>query len=443
MNRSYMVIRPERKDHDNYTIRMLSGNEIQGLLSFQDKQIDGEVRYYYDITSKQPLSRMLEHRTIAGTELKALFTELLYTLKRMERFLLDEGQLYLHPDFIYIDPDSFKGCFCLIPGQYREFAAEFCELSQYLLDHVNQNDGEAVILAFSVFRECRKLNFGIDDIERCLRKQEKEREYPAEKSWTERKKESEEHLEEKTAKEKIIKEKVNKEKAEKEENEKHEKHKEYEGHAEDPVSLKWLLCGALGMMAAFPVGLYFVMGFHGIYHWKWWILAAELLVGTLLMVLMMKFREKAGKFGEAEIAEEEAWEVIFQEDIEENERENDRENDRIHEKNEIQTVLLNTAKPIVQECRKLIPKNGGMEIPLNYFPFIIGKNKDFVDFFLNQPGVSRLHVKFEETADGYSVTDLNSTNGTMVNGTSLAANETAVIKLGDELVIASEVYTFC
>lgn len=427
MNRSYMVIQAEMKNPDNYAIRMLSGNQIQGLLPFQDKRIDDEVRYYYDITSKQPLSRMLEHRTINGTELKTLFTELLYTLKRMERFLLDEGQLYLHPDFIYIDPDSFKGTFCLIPDQYREFAAEFRELSQYLLDHVNQNDGEAVILAFSVFRECRKLNFGMDDIERCLRIKEKDRSIL---TISENRYESAERKEETqmNKKEETIEEAENIENIEKIENTKKK---------EELITRKWLLYGIGSIMAAFPFGLYFFIGLDGVYHWKWRILAGEVLMGVLeLAVFMRESGEKSEVFIAQEKKEDELWEVVFQEN-------NMEIDNRENENNEMQTVLLNTVKPILQECRKLVSRNGGVEISLNYFPFIIGKNKDFVDFCLNQPGVSRLHVKFEKTEEGYSVTDLNSTNGTMVNGICLTANETVGIKPGDELTIASEVYTFC
>ena len=161
MNRNYMVVRPEQVGSEKYTIRMLSGNRIQGLLPFQDKMVDGEMRYYYDITSKQPLNRLLEHRNMTGQELRTLLTDLLFALRQMERFLLDEGQLCVQPEYIYVEPGSFKTSFCLVPGVHKEFSDEFCELSQYVLDHVSHSDGDAVVLAFSVFKECRKLNFGI------------------------------------------------------------------------------------------------------------------------------------------------------------------------------------------------------------------------------------------------------------------------------------------
>ena len=50
MNRNYMILTPRNSEHATYTIRMLNGNSIPGLLAFQDKSVDGEVKYYYDIT---------------------------------------------------------------------------------------------------------------------------------------------------------------------------------------------------------------------------------------------------------------------------------------------------------------------------------------------------------------------------------------------------------
>ena len=115
--------------------------------------------------------------------------------------------------------------------------------------------------------------------------------------------------------------------------------------------------------------------------------------------------------------------------------------DSDEEEEEIQTVLL-CSRPVYKECRKLVSANDRSEIPVGYFPFLIGKNRDLTDHCLNKPGVSRLHVKLEESENGYTVTDLNSTNGTAVNGRVLEANETAPITPGDELMIARERFYF-
>ena len=87
MNRNYMVIRSETGWNDTYTIRMISGNKIPGLLGFQEKWLDGSTMFYYDITSRQPLNRLTEHKKMAGTEIRILISDLILVLRQMERYL--------------------------------------------------------------------------------------------------------------------------------------------------------------------------------------------------------------------------------------------------------------------------------------------------------------------------------------------------------------------
>ena len=93
--------------------------------------------------------------------------------------------------------------------------------------------------------------------------------------------------------------------------------------------------------------------------------------------------------------------------------------------------------------RYLEPRETGMEkIHLPYFPFIIGKQEELVDYCLEEDTVSRLHLRLDQEGEEYLVTDLNSTNGTAVNGRQLEANETVPIRPGDELLISKIFYRF-
>ncbi len=54
---------------------------------------------------------------------------------------------------------------------------------------------------------------------------------------------------------------------------------------------------------------------------------------------------------------------------------------------------------------------------------------------LRDPGVSRRHAMLRRDADGVSIMDLDSTNGTAVNGDVLPPNSRRVLKSGDEITI--------
>ena len=173
MNRNYMVLRPENEIGGSYALRMLSENRITGLLPFQEKRIDGETFLYFNITSRQSLSRMMEYRSFKAKEIRQITSDLIVTMTALERFLMDGDQLCLEPDMIYVDPDDLRANFCLFPGRGSQFEESFQKLTRYILDHVDHTDGEAVVLAFALFRAGEKENLGVRDLERCLMAGEK------------------------------------------------------------------------------------------------------------------------------------------------------------------------------------------------------------------------------------------------------------------------------
>lgn len=169
MRHNYLVIVPEQSDITGYECTMLANNGIHGLLKFHIGRPDGQTCFYYEITSKQPLSRMLEGRGLRLTELRSLIMGIAGVLAQIERYLLPEEQLLLEPDYIYVEPDSFRIYLCLVPCSGRDFPAAVEQLLQYLLGCVDHQDKECVVLAYGLYQECQKENFGIEDLLQLLR----------------------------------------------------------------------------------------------------------------------------------------------------------------------------------------------------------------------------------------------------------------------------------
>lgn len=72
--------------------------------------------------------------------------------------------------------------------------------------------------------------------------------------------------------------------------------------------------------------------------------------------------------------------------------------------------------------------------------FLVGKKKDAVDGWLKVRGISRIHAKISREEDCYYLTDLNSTNGTFLNGGRLGVNEKARLRPGDSVGFADVRY---
>ena len=81
-------------------------------------------------------------------------------------------------------------------------------------------------------------------------------------------------------------------------------------------------------------------------------------------------------------------------------------------------------------------------IPISYYPFLIGKQKSITDYAVSRDTISRLHARVDRRDGRYWLTDLNSTNGTSVNGRMLEANETVLLEEGDTVALADMNFRF-
>ena len=468
MNRNYLIIKPEENKTERYTEKMLLENVISGLLAFHVKRVDGQAQFYYDITSKQPLDRVLGYRNLNGEEIYRLVSDLLYTLKQLERYLLDESRLCLEPEYIYVEPESFQCFLCLIPGYRTDFMEAFRNLTTYLLNHISHRDTKAVVLAFGIFQESRKENFGLDAIEQVIRAGEYQEEGEEEQE-EDRKSESRDLewtrdiIREETAVPKKT-EVLN------------------TGHSKKYIYSGVLVVLLVGLAAAVWIQkgdlLYTVQNF-----WPM-LLAAVLLLCGLAFAVSAAAERRGGDDGEGteekkKNGKEESWEVRYWED-EDRGLETDTERqgyaavrraddilgrqrkpetreefpyqnalmaeygkceEEREQEDEFQTVLLSEGEAD-KDIRRLIPKKGGEEIKIRYFPFIIGKNGNLADYCLESPGVRRLHLRIDRTENGFSLTDLNSTNGTKVGERKLEANETCELRVGETIEIAGLQFQF-
>lgn len=108
MKKNYLMIEADEEGMQAFEAKMLVGNAIEGLLKFRIRRTDDHCQFCYEITSRQPLGRLLETKSINAVQLRALLLGIAQTLIRMEDYLLSEHQILLDPDYIYIDPESFQ-----------------------------------------------------------------------------------------------------------------------------------------------------------------------------------------------------------------------------------------------------------------------------------------------------------------------------------------------
>lgn len=87
-------------------------------------------------------------------------------------------------------------------------------------------------------------------------------------------------------------------------------------------------------------------------------------------------------------------------------------------------------------------ENGERQFWLSDLPLTVGKLKGRVAIALTDSSVSRIHARFENGDSGIIVRDLNSRNGTTVNGRKLAPNEAAELEDGDLILFGRERFRY-
>lgn len=423
MKHNYLIIEQDNAQMQGYEENMLKENQINGLLKFQLKQIDNRKYFYYEITSKQPLSRILEFHSINKQELINLITGIAQILNRLPAYLLKEDQILLQPEFIYIEPEQFFVSLCLIPGRDRKFSEEMSELLRYLLGKINHQDKECVVMAYALYQESVKDNYGMDALAElvCLHNDKLEanqekKECEPQSGFTSTEKEEIQIIEEFSS----------------------------------PVQTKttgfglWrpLIISSV-VVTGFSAVLWSISGYRGILRYWYLVMAAGILSVLSGFKLTGKIQcqhpeEDSPAKDRGYDSEQEEWQTAFYESKEEPSV----PLKSVAVEEHLQTVLLTNSQKDTQVKVFKSASPGIPDIIITYTPYLIGKQEGLVDYVLNGEAISRIHAKIEKEGNDYCISDLNSTNGTYVNSRLLETNETVLLNTGDEIFIANFAFIF-
>lgn len=451
LKRNYLIVETETSEGQGeppFEQKMLEQNQIDGILRFQVRQKDEEVRFFYEITSKQPLSRLLEGQTIQAEQIRALVFGIARSLDHMEQYLLSEKSVLLDPEYLYVDPESLKVWLCLVPGMECDFPEDYSRFLEYLLGKVDHRDKESVVLAYGLYQETRKENYGMTDILR-LAQQKSSVSGPNHKNGTksqwqrsddlevlqsaggniagEKSLEEGDHVQRSrqengwqlgTVRGKQIQTDAQEESAgllgrwkQRRKERKEEKRRELER----AVQMPWD-----------------TIAFDGASPEEW---------GTPEGYGRAEYKEERGtensgvryEMGNGGTAYDPGSRAGRQQPLE-----------AAAAAQSSDTILLNgeTNGATAQVKRLTALEPGTEDIVIAYYPFIIGKQENLVDYVLRRETVSRLHLRIDRKEERYYVQDLNSTNGTMAGGHMLENNEIMEIWDGVEISIAGARYRF-
>lgn len=470
MNHNYLVLHGEKEiDTSSYQVRMMVGNVVPSLIKCRIQGVNGDFSVYYDITSRQALASFYENRKLGQDEVKLIFGEFIRVMEDMAEYLMNPEQLVLMPEYMFLEVEKREIGFCFLPGYKKDLREQFQELTEYILPKINHEDDMAVRIGYGIYRRAMEDSFHLEHIKEELyrgrdREADKDEDIalrPHEKEREEQKIQTEETAIFGTGATDIKSEQFWRDSCRQSMDDKNEKFrnkknsygilKKIAGIAGGSLVLSMILAAKmLGYLSGIELSV--ILG----------ILITVMGAGMLAYTVAKKLKKKKEErkqdserdlrraHAKAERKEQEEKNVFR----EKTERDTEglgrmplqfragtiQENKST--KNVGETVVLsmnNTNGP-----PSLVSREPG-ELATIYIEkelVVIGKLQTASDAVIDLPTVSRVHAKIKKKEEGYYLTDLNSRNGTTVNGRLLKAEEEYCLQNEDEVAFAQARYVF-
>lgn len=432
---SFAILPFNREGAGRYQDNLFQYHEVPHFLQYEIRQTNGKESIYYHLKYRTTMKTVMGHLPFTIDRIKNMVESIIGVLETAEDYLLDINKIIWSSENIFVEADSGRLLFCYYPDGDKQIGS----LKDFLMEIMQATDKkqeEAVLFVLQFYNLVTEENCSLEEIrefkkKRLSDKYKKEMEHIESEEIKNGLFENENFYEEQ--KNGIIQNST-KEKADKE--------KESRGC----FVVKILLVGT----AVFDMILILCLVFEVLTYGYMKYLFIGLCALIVLTVLYMQ------------MSKEETPDEMMQHFFEE--QKNQKTESALYVKNATnpsgklfnevsteekwgETRLLTEEKvvfaevAVVEDVTKqlcLSPLEEG-KYPKIYFDeksIVIGCMTESCNYVLKEEGISRMHAKLIPKLDGNFLLDLNSTNGTYLNGELIESGREYKLEEGDMVVFA-------
>lgn len=157
---------------EDYQMRMLHVNEIEGILPVKGRGIDEASFYDYNVSGKISMKAMFERTKISGEDLKLFLRQLLSVIREIQNYLLNIHCILMEPEFIFYEDGRFY--FCYYPLAKQELWTALHKLTEYFVKQADYEDKESVRIVFVLHKETMIENYSLEKVvKECIKETNK------------------------------------------------------------------------------------------------------------------------------------------------------------------------------------------------------------------------------------------------------------------------------
>ena len=398
---NYMLIEiPKGEDTNQYSFKMLERNHIAGVLNCRERMEDGKSYWYADISKKRNLVQEYQDKELQLEDMITIFQQITPIVEELRNYLLNESMVVMNPEYIYKDLENDNLSVLILPWVQEENTIH--RLAEFFLEKMNHRDENGVNAAYLFYRQQSQEHFSwyrflpVLEKESILKRQKSKENFSLENNGSLLNRENSAEVWEDSNITSLEESFLFKEKEEFQ-NESMKKSKKMIAVIFLLISIAFFVFGIL----PYTNSIMRISGFS----------LSILFFIVFLFFLFSKRKEKEQK----QICIED--EMIPKQEIDMGMKE---------------TVFFNACE---EDCLKLQWKEKGRQkqFVLKEFPCTVGKMKEEVSVVISDLSVSRIHCRFIEKDNKVCIMDLNSTNGTFLNGLPIKNGEILEIEKNDEI----------
>lgn len=407
LNHNYIKI-DSQKEYFEYQVQMIVRNNIKGFLSCTKETVNNNTSFLYEISSRQPCVQVFQ-RTKMNYQIFKIFIESIKNIVDIAGdYMLDINSLLFAPEYMYMNPETKEVELIYLPGEWNDIKEDFHELSRKLLDWIDYKDEQVVSSAYELYSLTGEENYTLTDI--------------FEKIFAPDSARKDDVLIDDESN--VIKDSV-----------KNAMHEDYSGNYKDDYSEDYVLESCYDEDIEKESVLKKI--------------TRPIIEATGNLFRNFTTKSKEDKELSYDSITNNGWDEQYSYDTKEDYYEYSRYE---NENRAFSMVAENSSgygdtvffQEEMSGNGRLIPLDADKfnAFELDIFPFIIGKLNEAVDGVIKDDSVSRIHAKIQRQDLEFIITDLNSTNGTFLNGKLVSANENAKLHSGDIIQFGMVEYKF-
>lgn len=171
LNTAYFIVESAQFYCADYQMKMLSNNEIDGILKVKGRGVNGKSRYEYEIQGKHSLEYLSKKGPVTYEMIMGIIEDLLAVIEIMRDYLLSPNQLLLDPRSIFYGDGRYY--FCYYPANEQGIAESFHELTEFFVRETDYRDRSGIYVSYALHKMTIPENYQICQvIEEILNSQE-------------------------------------------------------------------------------------------------------------------------------------------------------------------------------------------------------------------------------------------------------------------------------